>query len=197
VFDDCDADTAAVLEAAVDEARRMGRDWLGTEHVLLAIAGHRNVLPEPVAQLLPGVDAVRAALLMHVDERPHLPRGELLATLGIDLDEVRAAVRRTFGTEAVERLRRPVHQPWQPWRRPSRGCTSLLAGRPEQAGVAPRVKRALELARQDATRRRRAIIDPTGLLLGIVEVEGMAARLLLDVGVPPDDIRAALQEATS
>ncbi|MGH2351478.1 MAG: Clp protease N-terminal domain-containing protein, partial [Chloroflexota bacterium] len=144
--------------------------------------------------LLPEEHAVRTALLTHLGERPPLPRGELLAALGVDLDEVRAAVRRTFGDEAVERLRRPVHQPWQPWRRPSRACFSLLAG---HMSVAPRVKQALELALEDATQRERGEIDPSGLLLGIVEVEGLASRLLVDVGVPPNDIRTALQEATS
>lgn len=194
VFDHCDNDTTAVLDTGLDEARRMGHSWFGTEHVLLAIALHRDFLPGPVAQMLPDVEVVRAALLTQFEERPALPQGDLLATLGIDLDEVRAAVRRTFGTEALDRFRPPVHQPWQPWRRPSRACTSLLAG---QVGVAPRLKQALELARHDPSRRQRAMIDPAGLLWGIVEVEGMAARVLLDVGVPPEDIRAALQEAPS
>jgi hypothetical protein len=69
---------------------------------------------------------------------------------------------------------------------------SLLAG---GMSLAPRVKRALELALRDAIRREREVIDPAGLLLGMVEVEGMAARLLVDVGVQPDDIREALQRA--
>ena len=195
MIDRCDADTRAVLEAGFDEARGMGHGWLGTEHLLVALAHHRAMLPEPVAQLLPSEDAVRSALLSHLGERPPLPQGELLATLGIDLDKVRAAVRRTFGAEAVERLRRPVHQPWQPWRRPTRACTSLLAG---QVNVMPRVKRSLELASRDADRRHRPAIDPAGLLLGMVEVEGsMSNRLLLEVGVPPGDIRVALQRAAS
>jgi hypothetical protein len=69
---------------------------------------------------------------------------------------------------------------------------SLLAG---GMSLAPRVKRALELALRDAIRREREVIDPAGLMLGMVEVEGMAARLLVDVGVQPDDIREALQRA--
>lgn len=194
MFDRCDADTVTVLKTGFHEARRLGHDYLGTEHLLVALVHHHDVLPGTVAQLLPTEDVVRTALLTYMGERPPLPQGELLATLGIDLDEVRAAVRRTFGAEAVERLRRPVHQPWQPWRRPSRACTSLLAG---AMSVAPRVKQALELALQDAERRQLTAIDPAGLLLGMVEVEGLAARLLLDVGVPPDDIRVALHDATS
>lgn len=194
MFDRCDADTTAVLETGLGEARRMGHDHLGTEHVLLALVHHCDKLPETIAPLLPEVHAVRTALLSQLGERPPLPRSELLGALGIDLDEVRAAVRRTFGDEAVERLRRPVHQPWQPWRRPSRACFSLLAG---HMSVAPRVKQALELALDNARQRERGEIDPAGLLLGIVEVEGLASQVLLDVGVPPDEIRVALQEAMS
>jgi ATP-dependent Clp protease ATP-binding subunit ClpA len=191
-FDRCDGETVAVLDAGFEEARRLGHGWLGTEHLLLALVSRREVLPEPVAELLPAEADVRAALSRHVGEQPPLPQGELLATLGIDLDDVRAAVRRTFGAEAVERLRRPVHQPWQPWRRPSRACMSLLAG---QMVLAARVKRALELAWEDAARRQRDAIDPAGLLLGMVEVEGLAARLLVDVGVPLDDVRVAIARA--
>ena len=91
-------------------------------------------LPGAVAALLPGDVRVVIAALERVLDGPPPRDAELLRTLGIDLDEVRSAVRQTFGDDAVERLRRPVHQPWQPWRRPSRRCMSLLAG---GMGVAP------------------------------------------------------------
>ena len=71
---------------------------------------------------------------------------------------------------------------------------TLLAG---GTRLAPRVKQALEIALVDATRRGQAAVDPAGLLLGMVEVEGMAARLLFDVGVPLDDIRGALLREAS
>jgi len=195
LFDRCDGETVAVLQAGCAEARRLGHDYLGTEHLLLALVGRRGALPEPVAELLPSEDAVRAALSRHVGERPSLPQGELLATLGVDLGDVRAAVRRTFGPEAVERLRRPVHQPWQPWRRPSRRCTSLLAG---TLLVACRAKEAFENARRDAERRQLGSIDPAALLTGMAEVqEAMANRLLRDSGIDLDQLRIILAEATA
>ena len=118
-----------------------------------------------------------------------------MKTLGIDLDEVRSTVRQTFGDDALERLRRPVHQPWQPWRRPSRRCGSLLAG---GTAVAPRVKHAFEHARRDADRRQRPTIDPAGLLLGMVEVEdALSNRLLRDTGVDPSEVRRAPLDAAS
>jgi hypothetical protein len=77
---------------------------------------------------------------------------------------------RTHGvTVAVRFAQRRVHQPWQPWRRPSRRCTSLLAG---AMCVASRLKQAFEQASRDATRRGRSLIDPAGLLLGIGAARG-------------------------
>jgi ATP-dependent Clp protease ATP-binding subunit ClpA len=194
VFERCDANTMAVFNTAVAEAGRLGHNYVGTEHLLLAVMRHREFLPTTVAALLPrDPDVVTAALEGILDGPP--PRdAELLKTLGIDLDEVRAAVRETFGRDAVERLgRRRVHQPWQPWRRPSRRCMSLLAG---GMGVAPRVKQAFEYARQHVDREQRTAIGPADLLLGMVEVEGaLSNRLLQRVGVDLSEVRQALLDA--
>jgi ATP-dependent Clp protease ATP-binding subunit ClpA len=192
VFERCDENTMAVFDTALAEARRLGHNYVGTEHLLLALMRHREILPDTVAALLPRDTDVAAALASVLDGPP--PRdAELLKTLGIDLDKVRSAVRRAFGDDAIERLGRPVHQPWQPWRRPSRRCMSLLAG---GMGVAPRVKQAFEHARRDADQRRRPSIDPAGLLLGMVEVEdAMSNRLLREVGIDPSAVRRALLDA--
>ena len=59
--------------------------------------------------------------------------------------------------------------------------------------MAPRVKQALEIASRHAERRAQPRIDPTSLLLGILDLEdALANRLLRDNGVDPDDIRNAL-----
>lgn len=190
----CDENTIAVFDTAVVEARRLGHGYVGTEHLLVALVRHREVLPAAVAALLPGDVEGLSAALEDLLGGPAPRDALLLKTLGIDLDAVRAAVRQTFGRDAVERLgRRRVHQPWQPWRRPSRRCISLLAG---GMGVLPRVKRAFEYARQDADRRQRTTIDPAGLLLGMVEVEdALSNRLLQRVGVDPSAVRRALLDA--
>jgi ATP-dependent Clp protease ATP-binding subunit ClpA len=176
-----------VFNSALAEARRLGHSYVGTEHLLLALMRHRDFLPATVAAVLPlDSDAVTAALERVLD-RPAPRDAELLKTLGIDLDQVRSAVRRTFGEDAVARLGRRVHHTWQPWRRPSRRCMSLLAG---GMGAAPRVKQAFERARRDADRRHRPAIDPAGLLLGMVEVEdALSNRLLRDAGVDPAEVR--------
>lgn len=194
VVDRCDVDTIAILDSARDNAQLLGHNYIGTEHVLLAFTIHRDHLPDRVAGLLPTEDQVREALAAMIDRGPTLPKAELLETLGINLDEVRAAVRQTFGADAIQRLgERRVHQPWQPWRHPTRACISLLAG---GLGVAPRLKQALAIA-ADRVTEQHPHITPALLLLGMIDVEdAFSNRLLRDLGVPPDHIRSALQTAS-
>jgi ATP-dependent Clp protease ATP-binding subunit ClpA len=191
VFDRCDDAALRVVDSAIGAARGLGHNYLGTEHVLFALAEHRDLLPSAVvASMLPAADVIRSAIVSVIGESLRRD-AEVLRTVGIDLEQVRSAVRRTFGEEAIARLaRRGVHQPWQPWRRPSRRCTSLLAG---NLTVATRLKRAFEIAGRHAERRPARQIDPACLLLGVVEVEGaLANRLLFENGVDPDDIREVL-----
>ena len=193
MFERCDPDTRLVIAAAIEESRSRGHNWLGTEHLLLTLARRRDLLPGDVAQLLPEADAIASALT--AESRPRRPDAELLRAVGVDLEQVRAAVRTTFGEGAVERLRRPVYQPWQPWRRPSRRCSSILGS---GGSVAPRVKQSLERARQFVESRRPPLIDPAALLLGMVEVnDAMSNRLLRDLGVEPERIGTVLRRQTS
>jgi ATP-dependent Clp protease ATP-binding subunit ClpA len=191
VFDRCNNDTEAVVDAALDESRRRGHSWLGTEHVLLALAQRRDLLTPDVAALLPDPDSIAAALDAELGEACR-PEADLLQVVGIDLEAVRSAVRRTFGDSALERLgRRRAHQPWQPWRRPTRRCMSILAG---SRSMAPRLKKAFDLARREADRQAVATIDPALLLLGIVEVEdALANHLLRGLGVNREQLRQALR----
>lgn len=191
MFDRCDADAMTVIEAALEEARRLGHNYLGTEHLLLALVRHREWLPESVRVTLPNDAAMLIAAVDALGAQPAPPDAELLKGVGIDLDEVRSAVRQTFGADALHQLgRRRVHQPWQPWRRPTRRCTSLLAG---VTSVAPRVKPALERGLLDAARRQRYSLDAAALLLGMLETEGaMSNELLRRTGVDVDGLRQLL-----
>jgi ATP-dependent Clp protease ATP-binding subunit ClpA len=198
VFDRCDADTRTVIDTAIAEAQALGHNYVGTEHLLVALVQHRDLLPTQVGRVLPGeAEAVRAALNAELDG-PTPGDEELLASLGIDLEGVRAAVQRTFGPAALARLaRRPVPQPWQPWRRPRRQCMSILA-RGSGLALTPRVKRVMERALSGAMQRGLPAIDPCALLLGMVDEEcALSNRLLQDLGVPPDELRAAILRAAS
>ena len=191
MFDRCDADATTVVETALEEARRLGHNYLGTEHLLLGLVRHRELLPQAVRVALPNDAAILSAAVDALGAEPAPPDAELLKVVGIDLDEVRSAVRQTFGADALHQLgRRRAHQPWQPWRRPARRCTSLLAG---VTSVAPRVKPALERGLLDAARRQRDALDPAALLLGMLETEGaMSNELLRRTGVDVDGLHQLL-----
>jgi ATP-dependent Clp protease ATP-binding subunit ClpA len=60
-------------------------------------------------------------------------------------------------------------------------------------GIAPRLKRSFERARRHADRRGSQLIDPTALLLGMLDVEGaMSNKMLRELGREPDELRRAL-----
>ena len=189
MFEHCADDTMTIVDAAFGEARQLGHNYLGTEHLLVAFSRHRDLLPAAVGELLPGADDLRERLVGEIGAPVHRD-ADLLRTVGVDLDEVRGAVRRTFGDDAVDRLGRGrVRQPWQPWRRPTRRCTSLLAG---SMGMAPRAKQAFEFARRHTDGSNRGI-DPSRLLLGMIDVEdAMSNRLLIQAGVDPTALRHRL-----
>jgi len=74
-----------VIDTAIAEARALGHNYVGTEHLLVALVQRRDLLPHQVGRMLPTeVQAVRAALEAEFDGPPR--DEELLASLGIDLE---------------------------------------------------------------------------------------------------------------
>ena len=195
-----DPAAAYVLDAAWDEAADFGERAVGTEHLLLALAG----ADPTTAQLLADAGASAADLRRtFAERRPVPPRrpgpGGLLATLGIDLDEVRSRAERSFGAERISRAaarvrvhtrrrRRPLRT-WISCSRPlpSRAWESPLAG--GQLPAIPRVTRLLRRATRLASSERTA---PVHLLLALLEGNEPACELLDDLAV---DV-GALTDAT-
>jgi Clp amino terminal domain, pathogenicity island component len=100
-----------VVVQAQEEARRLGHNYIGCEHLLLAAARSS----EPAAEILRehGVTAerVEAVLVRNTgrdsatgpaDRGPGLDR-EALAAIGIDLDVVRDRIEAAFGPNALDR----------------------------------------------------------------------------------------------
>ena len=81
MIDRYDEGTRVVVDAAVVEARRLGHRWVGTEHLLLALAARSDTLPSAVAGLLPTAGAIRAGLTAIAG--PVGRDAELLRTVGI------------------------------------------------------------------------------------------------------------------
>jgi len=121
------------LQAATEEAKRMGSNVLGTEHLLLGL----------------------------IAEGEGIAAKSLLA-LGVTPENVREQIANLTG----------IGHPYY-------GEVSLT----------PRVKRVLELAQEEARRHGVSYIGTEHLLLGLLmEGEGIAARVLRNLGVSPEKI---------
>jgi len=137
-----------VLVLARDEAYSLGHDFIGTEHLLLGLAAQTD---SPLARVLSRHGLTRGRIRSYVcliagrgASRPRVDPAidaEALATLGIDLDEVRRRVEETFGAGAL--AARP------PGKRQDCSIGPLT----------PRAKQAFELALR-ATGRRSQGRDP-------------------------------------
>jgi ATP-dependent Clp protease ATP-binding subunit ClpA len=161
---------------AQEEARSLGYNYIGTEHILLGLVATPESQSARCLQSQ-GVDhdGVREALIRIIPPPSELD-AEALETLGIDLSAVRDKVEAIFGTGALD-------QP--PGSRGRRG--RLVSG---HIPFTPRAKKVLELALREALRLRHKYIADGHLLLGLLrEGEGLAVRILVAVGVDLDSLR--------
>ncbi|WP_354642549.1 Clp protease N-terminal domain-containing protein [Kitasatospora camelliae] len=174
MFERFTAAARRVVTGAQDEARELGHERIGTEHLLLALLREPA---DPAAAVLVemGLDhpTARAAVV-------RLTRGDMdgraLAAIGVDLDAVREAVEAAFGEGAMDR---PA-----PAERPSKLRSPFDA----------RARKVLELSLRETLRLRGKSIAPGHLLLGILrEGEGLAARVLADHGLDPDALRRKVE----
>jgi len=184
VFPRLDTETDAIVVEAIAEAHRQRGGYLGTEHLLIAFASHAFVLPPGAAARLPESDTVRGELARQVGDPGRASDEALLATLGIDLAEVRRRVEATFGPAALDRVAVRTR------RRRRRGprCFPMLTG--DGLGVMPRVKQALERA---SARSSRTLVCPSVLLASVLDDEhATATQLLVGLGVDVAGLQRAL-----
>ncbi len=160
-----------VVRLAQEEARRMRHDHIGTEHLLIALLAEDK---GPAAQALRACDVDVADLRRRIPSTA-VPRAgldsEALATLGIDLEEVRRVTEASFGPGALD-------------------TTSPGAVRSGHIPFAKRSKKVLELSLREALRLGHKYIGTGHLLLGLLrEGEGLGAKLLVDAGVDLPSLR--------
>ena len=196
MFERFDQPANRVIKAAFSEAATLGDDAVGTEHLLVALATTDTVTATLLIDAGAGAADIRRVLAAR-GWRPTRRRDQeaLLATIGIDLAEIRRRAEETFGAEAVTkaawRVRRPrPRRPlWsriscsKPWRR---RCDSPLAGQP--LTLIPRVKRLLDRASQAA---RSQLASPSHLLLTLVTGAEPACEILTVLGVDLTALAAA------
>lgn len=162
---------------AQEEAATLHHGHIGTEHLLIALAGDRGGLGGQILGAF-GVsqDELRAALPQGA--APPGIDADALASIGIDLGEVRRRAEESFGPGALEAGRR--------CRRPEGGYMPFT----------PKSKKALELALRSALHLHDDFIGSEHLLLGVARVEeDTGARLLAERGISRDRLEAAIREA--
>lgn len=159
------------MAAAASASRRLGHDYIGTEHVLLALADDRETTAaQALARRGLTAERIETEIMTLVGPCPTPPPRldrDSLATLGIDLNEVRHRVEQAFGPDAL-----------------NRGWAGSIP-------VLPRLKRAFELAAREAGDA--APISPQHMLLGLAGVDdSIAATILRACGILAEEIRAEL-----
>jgi hypothetical protein len=210
-----------VVTQAQEDARRLGHHYIGCEHLLLAAAG------EPASAVLRdhGVTPERIEAEIRrtagrggtADPMGGLDR-EALASLGIDLDVVRARIEAVFGPDALTRAL-PARQRRRPaWERGPlagltrrrhrrRACRSAAApaGPPGNAPLlpgpaarghlpfTPRAKKTLQLSLREAQALHDSNIGVQHLTLALLALQdGPVPVILSALGAPATSLRAAI-----
>lgn len=176
MFERFSAEAREVVRRSQEEARGLRHRFIGTEHLLLAmLAGSSG----------PGARALREQGVEAADIRRRViaivgsPSTEdldsaALATLGIDLDEVRRATEASFGPGALDARAGAIPKGHIPFSK--------------------RAKKVLELSLREALRLGHGYIGEGHILLGLLrEGEGVAVTVLVAAGV---DLAALRNDVT-
>jgi Clp amino terminal domain, pathogenicity island component len=181
-----------VLDRFVAEARAAGCSWSQVGAVLgvsKQAAQQRFPAAGPLSSWPDGVtETVRAAMVVAEEESRNLGHNyvgneHLLLGLLAQTDGMAADVLAALGVTRAAILART--------REVVGGADSPR--RWEALGVTPRLERALELARAEARRLGHRSVATKHVLLGIARLdEGVAAKLLRELGAPPARVRAEI-----
>jgi ATP-dependent Clp protease ATP-binding subunit ClpA len=183
-------DANDLVVQAYEHATRLGHPYLGGEHLLLALAG----AGEPAGAVLrehgatPERTEAEIVRLSGGGLFGDLDR-DALATVGVDIDAVRATTEASFGHEALNRAARAAH-PRPRWFDPRRNAFVGRDGAFLRLG--PGAGQALQAARREAQARPADVED---LALGILAVsDGLVPALLSRLGVSGETLSAAIQD---
>jgi Clp amino terminal domain, pathogenicity island component len=219
-------DARQVVVQAQADARRLGHGFIGCEHLLLATAStatpasavlrDRGVSPERIeTEILRTIGPGQTADLLGGLDR------EALASIGIDLDEVRTRLEAAFGPDALARAvpacRRNRRPAWgkgpvaelmrRRRRRRAHGRAALSPGparrghapilaRPAPRGhipFTPRAKKSLALALREAVALKDNYIGVQHITLALLTMnDGMVPVILSALGASNASLRAAI-----
>lgn len=230
MFERFDDDARDVVRLAGEHARRLGHRYIGTEHILLAVTTvgqpasavliTHGVTPELVEeeivrQIGLGAGGQGSGLFAGLDR-------DALATIGIDLDAVRARIEASFGPQALTSAAQAAHQgrhghpgprpprivrDWRRRRRARRAMAHVPGSRPPAAGryrapgpapsghipFTPASKKILELTVREAAAMDDARIGVEHIALALTTVEsGLIPPILAAAGTRAPVLRMAI-----
>lgn len=169
-----------IVLRAHEEAQTLGYAWIGTEHLLLALAADSDAAGQALSRHGADTDTLRAALVRTTPPATALD-ADALSGLGIDLDKVRQRVEDTFGPGALD-APPPGRHGWFARRGPLSRHLPFTPG----------AKRALERALREAQHLGQGRLGTGVLLLGVLDADDAGVALLTSVGAEPAAIRAAV-----
>jgi ATP-dependent Clp protease ATP-binding subunit ClpA len=174
MFERFTARARQAVTRAQTEARELGAERIGAEHLLLALLADPE---DPVVVLLAGggLDhaAARADLLRSAAGTVD---GQALAAIGVDLDAVREAVEAAFGEGA---LGRPA---------------AAERGSRRRAAFSGPARKVLELSLREALRLRQKEIGTGHLLLGLLRAEdATVTEVFAAHGIDPERLRPEVE----
>jgi len=166
------AQSRETIKLSQDEARALHHNYIGTEHILLALAAQSGgAAAEALHTAGIRAEEVRQRILVLVGSATDDLDPEALATLGIDLDAVVEATEAAFGPGAL-------HRP--------KGSRKPITG---HIRFTPRSKKILELSLREALRLGHKEINTGHILLGLIrEGEGLGAQIITTSGVDLQDL---------
>jgi ATP-dependent Clp protease ATP-binding subunit ClpA len=216
MFERFSNDARSVVVQAQEHALRLGHRYIGCEHLLLAVAS----TGEPASAVLreQGVtpEAVKTEIVRFVGRGPtadlfNAADQNALASIGIDLDAVRARIEEVFGPGAFTRAmpeacrsRRPAWRKGSPahlLRRRRRCRASRAVAVPQAAGAnlaghipfTPRAKKGLEHSWREAKALHDNYIGVEHLTLALVAMtEGAVPPILSALRASQATLRTAI-----
>lgn len=165
-------DAHRTLDVARLEAKNLNHNYIGTEHLLLALTvSHFGVASSDLAECGITETDLKAQVIHEIgaeEERLTEIDAEALAGIGIDLEEVRRRLEEAFGASALDT---PPPCP---------------TGTP----FTDKVMRALRGTSRHARRLGHRRVGPEHLLLALMDDEStLAVRLIKRLGTSPDKLR--------
>jgi ATP-dependent Clp protease ATP-binding subunit ClpC len=158
--------------ASQDEAIALGHDFIGTEHILLGLAGTEDstaweVLTAQGVELnRTREETVRLLEAAGVPSSGGQPAKDALASIGIDVEEIKRQADSSFGPGAFQ-YPRPAYT--------------------------PHAKQALEFTLREAKALGHERFGTEHILLGLLAAgEGRGLAVLAALGAAPADLRAAV-----